>query len=246
MLNASNWNALAEFDPLWTILSEPDKKFGKWNREEFFSSGAREAQRVLAMCKANSIDISFDRFLDFGCGVGRMTRGLSGFFDSGVGVDVSGKMISLARQFNSEVKHCEFIANESAALPFADERFDFVFTVLVLQHLPSKDLIFRYIAEFIRVAKKHGVVVFQLPIQVPLRQRFQLRRRLWSVLSFLQVPKRWQFESLGLAPIKINGVSRKNIETFMAAQGAPVRAVERFDLSEGRFHSNYYVAVKGG
>src|ERR1700686_1702245 len=137
MLNASNWNALAEFDPLWTILSEPDKKFGKWNREEFFSSGAREARRVLAICKANFIDISFDRFLDFACGVGRMTRGFSGFFQPGVGLDVSGKMVGLARQFNSEVKHCEFIAIESALLPFANDRFDFVFTVLVLQHLPS-------------------------------------------------------------------------------------------------------------
>ena len=62
MFNASNWNALAEFDPLWTIVSEPDKKFGKWNREEFFSSGAREARCVLAVCKANFIGISFDRF----------------------------------------------------------------------------------------------------------------------------------------------------------------------------------------
>ena len=244
MFSASNWNALAEFDPLWTILSEPDKKFGKWNREEFFSSGAREAQRVLAICKANSIDISFDRFLDFGCGVGRMTRGFSGFFQSGVGLDVSEKMISLARQFNPEVKHCEFVANQSAVLPFANESFDFVFTVLVLQHLPSKDLILTYIAEFVRVTKKNGVVVFQLPIRVPLRRRVQLRRRLWSVLSFLRVPQRWQFESLGLAPIKINGISRKNIEAFMAARGARIRAVEWYDSSEGKFYSNYYLAVK--
>jgi SAM-dependent methyltransferase len=244
MFSASNWNALAEFDPLWTILSEPDKKFGKWNREEFFSSGAREAQRVLAICKANSIDISFDRFLDFGCGVGRMTRGFSGFFQSGVGLDVSEKMIGLARQFNPEVKHCEFVANESAVLPFANESFDFVFTVLVLQHLPSKDLILTYIAEFVRVTKKNGVVVFQLPIRVPLRRRVQLRRRLWSVLSFLRVPQRLQFETLGLAPIKINGISRKNIEAFMAARGARIRAVERYDSSEGKFYSNYYLAVK--
>jgi hypothetical protein len=83
MFNASHWNALAKFDPLWTILSKPDKKFEKSNCEEFFSNGAREARRVLAICKAKSIDISFGRFLDFGCGVGRMTRGFSGFFECG-------------------------------------------------------------------------------------------------------------------------------------------------------------------
>jgi hypothetical protein len=29
----SNWNALAELDPLWTVLSDPAKKFGKWDPE---------------------------------------------------------------------------------------------------------------------------------------------------------------------------------------------------------------------
>ncbi len=240
----SNWNALAELDPLWTILSDPEKKFGKWDAAEFFSTGEREAERVLAMCKSNGITISYGKLLDFGCGVGRMTRAFSGFFASCVGVDVSGKMIGLARKFNSGRPNCEFIASDSALLPFPDKSFEFVFTVLVLQHVPKTSTILRYVAEFIRVAKDNGVVVFQLPKEVPLGRRIQLRRRLWSWLSFVGIPQPWLFRKLGLAPILINGISREEVEKFIRAQGARVQAVERYDPSEGSFHSYYYFVLK--
>jgi hypothetical protein len=31
----------------------------------------------------------------------------------------------------------------------------------------------------------------------------------------------------------------------MAGKGARIQAVERYDLSEGEFHSYYYIVVKG-
>jgi hypothetical protein len=34
----SNWNALAEFDPLWTILSAREKKFGKSDPRGIFQN----------------------------------------------------------------------------------------------------------------------------------------------------------------------------------------------------------------
>ncbi|MDP9339393.1 MAG: class I SAM-dependent methyltransferase [Acidobacteriota bacterium] len=240
----SNWNALAELDPLWTILSDPHKKFGKWDSAEFFDTGKHEAERVLAMCNRQGFRINYGRLLDFGCGVGRMTRGFSAEFRSCTGIDVSETMVGLARQFNSDCPHCEFIASESAALPFANNSFDFIFSVLVLQHLPTRDSILNCIAEFVRVAKDGGAIVFQLPIQVPARRRIQLRRRLWSLLSALGISQRWQFRSLGLTPIQINGIARAKVERFLAERGARVHAVERYDAQEGEFHSNYYLAVK--
>jgi ubiquinone/menaquinone biosynthesis C-methylase UbiE len=240
----SNWNALAELDPLWTILSAPEKKFGKWDPDEFFKTGEREAERVLAICKAKRINVSYGKLLDFGCGVGRMTRAFSSFFASCVGVDVSEKMIGLASSFHSGRPNCKFVASDSALLPFSDKTFEFVFTVLVLQHVPNASMILHYIAEFIRVAKDNGVIVFQLPNEVPLRRRIQLRRRLWSWLSSLGFPQSWLFRKLGLAPILINGISRQEVEKYIQAQGARVMAVERYDPSEGSFHSYYYFVVK--
>lgn len=240
----SNWNVLAELDPLWTILSDPEKKFGKWDFKEFFETGTKESERVLTMCRSNSLNLSYGNLLDFGCGVGRMTRAFGNFFSSCVGIDVSVKMVALAKQFNSDIPSCTFITDDGVTLPFENNTFDFVFSLLVLQHLPSKSMILNYIAEFIRVAKEDGVVVFQLPNEVPLRRRVQLRRRMWSLLSAVGVPRGWLFKKMGLAPILMNGISRAEVERFIFAHDAQVRAVERYDLTEGEYHSYYYVAHK--
>jgi ubiquinone/menaquinone biosynthesis C-methylase UbiE len=240
----NDWNAMAELDPLWAILSDPVKRFGKWDRQEFFSEGEREARRALALCQAHRVELSYGKMLDFGCGVGRMTRAFSDFFASCVGIDVSGKMIELARKFNADRPQCEFLDNPSTKLPFQDATFDFVFSVLVLQHLPTKNMILEYVSEFIRVAKPGGVLLFQLTNQVPLRGQIQGRRRLWSLLTKFKVPQSWLFKILGLVPIQMNGISRKRVEAFIEGQGAQVRAAERFDQHEGNYHSYYYLAIK--
>src|SRR5260370_5577794 len=102
-----------------------------------------------------------------------------------------------------------------------------------------------YIPEFIRVTKNGGVMVFQLRNEVPLRQRIQGRRRLWSLLTLLGVPQGWLFKMLGLTPIQMNGISREKVERFIGGQDGRVKAVERYDPSEGRYHSYYYFVVKG-
>ena len=48
----SNWNTLAELDPLWAVLSNPRKKFGEWDPAEVFSKGEREAERVIGLGKS--------------------------------------------------------------------------------------------------------------------------------------------------------------------------------------------------
>ena len=75
----SNWNAMAELDPLWAILSDPEKKFGKCSAEEFFRDGDREAKRIVGMWDANGVSVLYAKMLDFGCEVGRMTRAFSQF-----------------------------------------------------------------------------------------------------------------------------------------------------------------------
>lgn len=244
---SSNWDAMAELDPLWAILSDPQKKFGRWDLADFFADGEREARRVIDICEKNGIRVSYGKMLDFGCGAGRMTRAFSSFFGACIGIDVSGKMTELARKFNSDRQHCEFlVANEEPILPFQDGSFDFVFSVLVLQHLPKESLILAYISEFLRVAKHHGVVVFQLTSEVPFLYKIQLRRRLWSLLAFFGTSERLLFRVFGLAPIRMNGVAREKIEAFVGTKSARVVAVEQYDSQPVRYPSNYYFVLKEG
>ena len=77
------WEDLAHLDPLWAILTIKDKQFGKWDREEFFNSGQAEIDTLMQSC-------GFDRgnngkALDFGCGVGRLSRALRFYFKKFMG-----------------------------------------------------------------------------------------------------------------------------------------------------------------
>jgi SAM-dependent methyltransferase len=158
----STWEELAKQDPLWAILSMPAKKGGKWDVEEFFSHGRAEATHVLQ--KVTSLhSLRLEAALDFGCGVGRVTQYFADQFQKVIGVDVSAKMIELARQFNRKRQNVEYCHNPYGDLAmFTDRSFDFVYSNLVLQHMKPVYAA-HYINEFFRITRPDGIIVFQIP-----------------------------------------------------------------------------------
>ena len=41
-----NWDHLGQEDPLWAILSDPEKKVGKWDITEFFDTGEKNRRNI--------------------------------------------------------------------------------------------------------------------------------------------------------------------------------------------------------
>jgi SAM-dependent methyltransferase len=160
---ANDWEALGDADPLYGVLSDPSKAGGGWDAAEFFASGRTHVSKLL-----RSLDDARVRFvpgtcLDFGCGVGRLTVPLAEHFQRTVGVDVASSMIERARQLAPQGARVEFVVNRTPDLrKFATDTFDVVHSCLVLQHVPPENGR-RYIAEFFRISKPDGLVVFQLP-----------------------------------------------------------------------------------
>jgi SAM-dependent methyltransferase len=160
---ARSWEGLGRTDPLFGILSDPAKWGGKWDADEFFASGRAHVEKLLRSLNDARASFKRDTCLDFGCGVGRLTVPLSGSFNRTIGVDIARSMIDLARRYHAASTQCEFLVNRGLDLrQFPDATFDFVHSCLVLQHIPP-DISMRYIAEFFRVCKPGGLVVFQLP-----------------------------------------------------------------------------------
>ena len=89
------WEDLACLDPLWGILSAPSKQFGKWDMVEFFASGNAEIEKLMMSCALSRGDNG--KVLDFGCGVGRLSKALVPYFGQVYGVDISAEMVKLAR-----------------------------------------------------------------------------------------------------------------------------------------------------
>lgn len=157
------WETLAQDDPLWAILSSSEKKGGKWDVAEFFRTGIVEIEDLIKKLNYHEIAFEADAALDFGCGIGRLTQALAGYFRSVYGVDVAPTMVARAREQNKDPSKCRYFLNpkEDLAL-FEDEQFSFIYSNIVLQHIPT-DLTRRYLAEFVRVLRPDGLLIFQLP-----------------------------------------------------------------------------------
>jgi len=155
------WERLGYNDPYWAVLTDPEKKGNLWGSAEFFKSGEIEISNVFFELNQLKILISFNTAVDFGCGVGRLSRALATRFDKVVGVDVSSSMLSEAMRANKHAKNIEFLHNKPDNLTvFADNSIDFLYCNIVLQHMPrSKQLVF--ISEFCRILRPMGTLVFQ-------------------------------------------------------------------------------------
>jgi SAM-dependent methyltransferase len=168
-----NWELLGEQDPMWAILSVPDLKGGKWNVEEFFSTGVHDIDGFLQAARALEVEIPRGAALDFGCGMGRMTQALCPHFDSVVGVDLSNSMIRRANELNRFPEKCRYHLNTQPKLAdFADCSFDFCMTFLVFQHMRPQYAT-QYLAELCRLLRPAGVLLFQIPVlsRIPAAER---------------------------------------------------------------------------
>jgi SAM-dependent methyltransferase len=160
---AQNWDALGEDDPLWAVLSHPDKRGGRWDPEEFFALGEYDIDMALKQIEDLPWSLNRGAALDFGCGVGRLTRALCLHFEHVDGVDIAPSMIEAAERLNRFPQRCRFHLNvaEDLAL-FPDDSFDLVYSTLVLQHIHP---VFarRYVGEFVRLLADSGLAMFQIP-----------------------------------------------------------------------------------
>ena len=160
------WEAHARHDPLWAILSSPDKKDHGWETAEFFETGRQEIKELFNRMAQLHIAGGRDTALDFGCGVGRLSLSLAEYFKRVLGIDISPTMIELARKYNRYPARVHYLLNQKDNLNILKSgTLDFIYTNIVLQHIPP-DITLIYLAEFLRVLKTGGILVFQLPSHI--------------------------------------------------------------------------------
>lgn len=229
------WDGLAQADPFWAVCSDPERRQGKWTREEFFATGRHEIERVLEC--VHSLGLAIDRgapALDFGCGVGRLTRALAAYFLECHGVDISPTMVHLAQEFNQGSPQCKFLVNEGRDLRlFECGYFGFVYSSIVLQHIPTRHSR-RYLQEMVRVTKPGGILVFQVLDDLRigfvsrLRQKIGIRRNLRRFVS----GKKRQ------STIDLYWLGEAQVRRLLQAAGARVIDVSYTNSVEPAFNGN--------
>jgi SAM-dependent methyltransferase len=159
----SSWDALGNTDAMWAIMYHPDRKRNRWDPDDFFATGQARIAEVIAQLDELGLNFPHDRALDFGCGLGRLTQPLASYFKRVDGVDVAASMVRGAQAANQVGERCQFHHNAAPDLElFEDGTFDFIFSEIVLQHMPS-EMAKAYVAEFARILKPGGVALFDLP-----------------------------------------------------------------------------------
>jgi cyclopropane fatty-acyl-phospholipid synthase-like methyltransferase len=137
-----------------------------WSDEEFFASGERTVTEQLRndminICQGK--DPKDMRILEIGCGAGRLTRALANLFGEVHGVDVSGEMVALARKALADRPNAFVYQNNGKDLSVLPPGpYDFAFSMIVFQHIPSREVIYSYVREVHRLLRPGALFKFQV------------------------------------------------------------------------------------
>jgi SAM-dependent methyltransferase len=138
----------------------------QWTDDEFFASGERTvAEEILTdmgnICQGKPpVDM---RVLEIGCGAGRVTKALSKLFGEVHAVDVSGEMVRQAKEALRGHPNAFVYQNNGKDLKVVPEReFDFAFSSIVFQHIPSREIIENYVREVHCLLRNGALFKFQV------------------------------------------------------------------------------------
>lgn len=219
-------------DPLYAALSRKRYRGNRWDPEEFFRTGREEIAQVMEYLARLGARPDGGRALDFGCGVGRLTRALAEHFQRVVGVDIARSMIERAREFEAHQDahggRVRYVVNAAPDLRlFEDASFDFVYSNKVLQHIPPEAQA-TYIGEFLRVLRPGGVAVFQTRNGPWIRPGTP---RAWLYTLNRRHLRRLFQRIRGRTPYEMHYIAQSRVEEVVREAGACV--VDVVDLSQG-------------
>jgi len=108
---------------------------------------------------------------------------------------------------------------------FADNRFDFVYSNITLQHIEPR-FIKRYVEEFVRLLAPGGVLLFQFPSE-PVSRRDRLVERLIP-RPLLRRYRHYYFQlhNPGQPRMEMHGVRRMVVERLLKRRGARLLDVQ--------------------
>lgn len=152
---ADRWERFAREDPLFHIETDPDRR-GSF--EEFLEGGRETAAWALEVVDEG---LARGRALEIGCGVGRTVTALAEHFERVDGIDIAPTMIERAREHHPPANVGLAVTLGDGTLDYGNGQLDFVFSHLVLKHVPEEAVVARYLSETARVLRPGGRALLQ-------------------------------------------------------------------------------------
>lgn len=204
------WEYYGKHHPYYGVLSYSEFRAGVLDEEakqKFFASGVEVVDNFIAHAEKAYGPLRYGTALDYGCGVGRLTRRLAERFQRVIGVDISSEMLEEARRNLSEYGNVTLEqAGSESTTPL-----DFVLSKIVFQHIPSGEG-FRILERLATRLSPGGVGILDLPVRYT---GGRLRRALSAVRSLLPVGE-------PVMPLHIYDLSK--LEAMLNRAGCETRA----------------------
>ncbi len=127
------WEKWAQTQPFYSILVNPIFLKENWeeNQHYFWNSGHHDIENLFTPPPETK------NALEFGCGVGRMTKVMAGLCEQVVGLDVSPTMLKKAEELAKDVPNVSYRLSDDELSALNGELFDFIYSYIVFQHIPE-------------------------------------------------------------------------------------------------------------
>ena len=149
------------------IVAEVYNKYGKYYHESRKSTSGRLYNEYIDIPATLSLlpnDLKGLKILDAGCGSGIYSQILAKKGAGIAGIDISEKMIEIAKKETPPFLPIKYYVGSLSSLPFQGDLFDYIICTYVLENIEDIDRVF---LEFNRVLKQKGKCVFS--VSHPLR-----------------------------------------------------------------------------
>ena len=162
----SVWSAYGRTEAYYSVLTDPQylaERMSDEAMDKFYSSGEDELRTLSSVFNEQGLDLEgISSVVELGCGVGRVGAALAARFPSYLGVDISAEHLALAQSRFNDLKLTDAKFIHLIDFVESDQRFDLLYSILVLQHNPPPIMNYLLDMLFSRL-NPGGFVYFQAP-----------------------------------------------------------------------------------
>ena len=198
-----DWETLAQREPYFAVLTDERFLRERIDFAEFYATGEADVAQLFAAIKRHlGAPFAPRSALDFGCGVGRLTRALAQHVPDVVGCDAAESMLRLAETA---------VPNATFTTTLPQRRFDFICSLIVFQHIPvveGEAIVDRLLA----LLNDGGVAALHFTFRRPGGALRRLARRIRARVPLVhRVASRLEGDRRGLPYMQMNEYDRERM-----------------------------------
>lgn len=162
----TSWGTFGKTEPFWGVLTHENFKQHSLNESElskFYQSGKHEIDKLEKILNQHQSTFRDKIVLDFGCGVGRLTKPCSEICKKIYGLDIGQSYLDIAKKTVPSGDF--FLVDSYNSLPKEVNNIDIIYSLITLQH--NRPILMKlYIFLLLKSLAKSGIALLHIPYKI--------------------------------------------------------------------------------